>query len=264
MANVFITGVSSGIGKVTAELLLNNGHRVVGGSRREAKFDHTQGLWVRLDVTDSDSVRHAAKVAIQTLGHVDVVINNAGFTHNAFIEETDLTDAQAVFETNFWGVARINREFLPHFRSRKTGQIIIVGSLAGLMGVIGQGFYSASKHAIEGYAESLAAEVNPFGIAVNVIEPGFHRTNIHHSMKTGRHPIKAYENIRQAVETATSQAVEEGDDPVRVAQAIERLVRTKSFAVHCPVGTDAKWVPRIKRLIPNSLFLAMMRKRFGV
>jgi NAD(P)-dependent dehydrogenase (short-subunit alcohol dehydrogenase family) len=183
---------------------------------------------------------------------------------NAFIEETVMEDARALFDTDFWGVVGVNAFFLPAMRARRSGRIVIVGSLAGRVGAIGQGFYSAAKHALEGYAETLAAEVLGFGIAVNIVEPGFHRTELHVHMQRGGRTIADYDGDREAVARAIEQAIAEGADPGHVAAAIERLIESRSAALRHPVGSDARWLPRLKSIVPPSMFMARMRRRFGM
>jgi len=264
MANIFITGVSSGIGKTSAERLIAGGHRVVGGSRRPTTFRSPLGHWVALDVTDPASIVAAGEEATGWLGEVDVVVNNAGVTLNAFVEETPVAEARALFETDFWGVVGVNSFFLPAMRSRRSGRIVIVGSLAGRVGAIGQGFYSAAKHALEGYGETLAAEVEGFGIAVNIVEPGFHRTALHVGMQRRQQYIADYDRYRDSVSRSIEQAFTAGADPVRVADAICRLIERNSSALRHPVGSDARWVPRLKNVVPPSLFMARLRNRFGM
>jgi short-subunit dehydrogenase len=118
------------------------------------------------------------KTVLDSEGRIDVLVNNAGTTHLSLAEETDVDEARAVFETNFFGIVRMTNAVLPAMRARKSGRIINIGSVAGLVAIPGQAFYTASKFALEGYTEALCYEVEPFGVHVSLIEPGFYRTRL--------------------------------------------------------------------------------------
>jgi NAD(P)-dependent dehydrogenase (short-subunit alcohol dehydrogenase family) len=169
-----VTGASSGFGLVTACLLAENGFAVFGTSRR--MMPDAAGVAMRqLDVTAPESITHCVQDILATAGRIDLLVNNAGQTHASFLEETPLAAARQVFETNFWGVVGVTNAVLPTMRARRCGRIINVSSLAGLIGAPGQGFYAASKHALEGYTETLQTEVASFNIAVSLVEPRFLR-----------------------------------------------------------------------------------------
>ena len=180
-----VTGASSGFGALTANRLSEQGWRVFGTSRQEQKRSGVEML--RLEVCSQESVYRCVSEVIGAAGRVDLLINNAGTAHLSLVEETPPEDAEALFQTNFFGTVRVTNAVLPGMRERGGGRVINVGSLAGLVAVPGQAFYAASKHALEGYSESLRYEVEPFGISVSVIEPGVLQDGLARRRKHGLH-----------------------------------------------------------------------------
>src|SRR5713101_6824654 len=174
-----VTGVSSGIGRATATLLAVRGFRVFGTMRRPSETNGRPGdvEVVPLDVRDEESVRSCLRTVLDQAGRIDALVNNAGYALIGALEETSIEDARDLFETNFFGVLRVTQALLPIMRGQQHGRIVNIGSVVGFLPEPYQGIYSASKHALEGYSESLDHEVRQFGIRVSVIEPGFMRTN---------------------------------------------------------------------------------------
>jgi NAD(P)-dependent dehydrogenase (short-subunit alcohol dehydrogenase family) len=258
-----VTGASSGFGELTADLLAAAGWHVYGTSRQ--RRDNRDGVqMLELDVTIDASADACIDEVLTRSGSVDLLINNAGRTHASFVEETCEQDARGIIETNFWGAVRMARAVLPTMRSHRAGRIITVGSLAGLVGVPGHGFYSASKHALEGFCESLAAEVARFGIDVSLVEPGFFKTNLHHSIATTREPIGDYDAVRPRIESAFAEGISGGGDPRRVAEKIVRIAQCRRPKQHYRIGLGARWIPRAKQWVPQRAFLTRIRKRFGL
>ena len=171
-----VTGASSGIGEATAGQLAAAGFRVFGGSRTAAAGRGTAVEHVVLDVRDDGSVRDGVGQILRTAGRIDVLVNNAGYLCAGAVEEVSAAEAQAQFETNYFGVARMTAAVLPGMRERRAGHIITISSLTGLAAVPFWGHYSASKFAVEGLMEALRHEVRPFGIGVALVEPGAIRT----------------------------------------------------------------------------------------
>jgi NAD(P)-dependent dehydrogenase (short-subunit alcohol dehydrogenase family) len=178
MSTWFITGCSTGIGRAAVEAVARRGHSVVATARRPETLDDLAaahpGLVVplALDVTDDASVEAAVTAALAAVGPIDVLVNNAGIGYFSTIEESDAEDVRAMMEANFWGAARVTTALLPHFRERRAGHILTVSSIAGVRGSAGLGYYCATKFAVSGFMEALAAEVGHLGIKVTVIEPG--------------------------------------------------------------------------------------------
>ncbi len=179
MRVALVTGASSGFGQLTAARLVASGYRVFGTSR-DAQASSAPGVeMLVLDVRSEESVQACVAELLQRAGRLDLLVNNAGQTHASLAEETDPAQARDVLETNFWGAVRVTNAVLPTMRKQRSGHIINVSSLAGLLGTPGQAFYSASKFALEGYSEALSIELQPFHIHVSLIEPGFFNTGLH-------------------------------------------------------------------------------------
>ncbi len=178
MSTWFITGCSTGIGRAAVEAVARRGHTVVATARRRDALDDLVAAYpglvvpLALDVTDESSVDAAVAVALSKAGAIDVLVNNAGIGYFSTIEESDPEDVRAMMDVNFWGAARVTTALLPHFRERRAGHILTVSSIAGVRGSAGLGYYCASKFAVSGFMEALAAEVGHLGIKVTVIEPG--------------------------------------------------------------------------------------------
>ncbi len=178
MATWFITGCSTGIGRATAEAVARRGHTVVATARRPETLDGLVAAYpglvlpLALDVTDDASVNAAVDAALADVGSIEVLVNNAGIGYFSTIEESDTDGVRAMMEANFWGAARVTTSLLPHLRERRAGHILTVSSIAGVRGSAGLGYYCATKFAVSGFMEALAAEVEHLGIKVTLIEPG--------------------------------------------------------------------------------------------
>jgi len=146
----------------------------------------------------------------------------------------------------------------------RSSNIINVSSLAGLVGIPGQAFYSASKFALEGYTEALSIEVEQFNIFVSLIEPGFFKTHLHREMQHGAMRSDDYATLRKALETTLAVAIEQGDDPHKVAEMIVRIAGTESPRLRYRVGNDSVWVPRLRALLSHNLFRRGLRRRFNI
>ena len=259
-----VTGASSGFGQLTAARLAASGYRVFGTSRK-AQTSSAPGVeMLVLDVCSDESVQACAAELLQRAGRLDLLVNNAGQTHASLAEETGPAQARDVLETNFWGAVRVINAVLPTLRKQRSGHIINVSSLAGLLGTPGQAFYSASKFALEGYSEALSIELHPFHIQVSLIEPGFFSTGLHASPAPSARQIPDYDRLRSAIETSVQQSITQGGDPQAVAETIVRVAASKSPKLRTRVGSDAVWVPRLKAIVPSGMFNAQMRKRFGL
>jgi NAD(P)-dependent dehydrogenase (short-subunit alcohol dehydrogenase family) len=177
----FVTGASRGFGRALCEAVLARGERLVAAARGRdfgASFarGHPDALAVRLDVTDPGQAQAAVEQAIAHFGRLDVVVNNAGYGHFGAIEELSDDELRRQFEVNLFGVLGVTRAALPQLRRQRSGHIVQISSLNGIEGMVGGGYYCASKFAVEGFSESLAAEVAHLGIKVTIVEPGPHRT----------------------------------------------------------------------------------------
>jgi len=261
---VLVTGASSGFGQLTASSLADKGYRVFGTSRREQSTPSNEFGMLLLDVRSDDSVRSCIEQLMPQVDRIDVLVNNAGQIHASVVEDTSLEQARDILETNFWGAVRVTDAVLPIMRRQRHGHIINVSSLAGLIGIPGQAFYSASKFALEGYTEALSMEVEPFNIFVSLIEPGFFKTHLHREMQRGALRSEDYATVREALETTLAVAIEQGDDPRKVAEMIVRIAGTKSPRLRYRVGNDSVWIPRLRALLSDNLFRRGMRRRFNM
>jgi NAD(P)-dependent dehydrogenase (short-subunit alcohol dehydrogenase family) len=259
-----VTGASSGFGARIADTLARKGYVVYGTSRRQQP--DRAGVQMRvLDVTDPASVQTCIDGIIAENGRLDLLVNNAGRTVSALAEETPLPVAEQLFQTNFFGVARVTNAALPHMRRQQSGKIILMSSLAGLVGTPGQAYYAATKHALEGYGETLRIEVEQFGIFVSLIEPSFFRTEIHQRAEPSEvTSILDYDPMRHSLEDHFARSVAEGDDPQKVADLVARIAAERRPRLRYRIGSDAVWVPRVKRILPESLFFGGMRRQFGL
>ena len=167
-----VTGASSGIGQAAAQRLADAGYTVFGTSRRAAGTGRRSFEMLTLDVTSDESVAAVVAEVIRRAGRIDVLVNNAGFgVAPAGAEESSIEQAQSIFDTNFFGVVRMTRAVVPHMRHQRSGRIINIGSVLGFVPMPFGALYAATKHAIEGYSESLENEIRNWGIRVAVIEP---------------------------------------------------------------------------------------------
>ncbi len=251
---VLVTGASSGIGQVIAQLLTERGFTVYGTSRKPT------GTLVPLDVRSDDSVR----ACLDRVGKIDVLVNNAGYTLMGSAEETSIEEAKGQLETNFFGVVRMVNAVLPAMRKAGAGKIINVGSLAGITAIPFGAFYTASKFALEGYSEALWHELRPLGINVILIEPGFVHTPIGEKTQIAAKPLSAYDGVRQRATAALGRHVEHGIVPEKVAATVLRAVQSRSPSLRYRVGTDAAWLPRLKSVLPWPLFAVGVRRTFAV
>ena len=251
---VLVTGASSGIGQVIAQLLTERGFTVYGTSRKPT------GTLVPLDVRSDDSVR----ACLDRVGKIDVLVNNAGYTLMGSAEETSIEEAKGQLETNFFGVVRMVNAVLPAMRKAGAGKIINVGSLAGITAIPFGAFYTASKFALEGYSEALWHELRPLGINVTLIEPGFVHTPIGEKTQIAAKPLSAYDGVRQRATAALGRHVEHGIVPEKVAATVLRAVQSRSPSLRYRVGTDAAWLPRLKSVLRWPLFAVGVRRTFAV
>ncbi|GAB3641345.1 SDR family oxidoreductase [Spirosoma arcticum] len=244
MQTVLITGATSGIGLMIANQLYKNGFRVVGTSRFPDQHQANVPFeLLALDVTSEASIRDCIAALSAKTTVIDVLINNAGNGVNGSAEETSPALARKQFETNFWGTVNMTKAVLPMMRQQRSGKIITIGSLAGLIGVPFQSYYAASKHALEGFFKSLRFEVKPFGISVSVVEPGFFKTNLAQAFEYAEPSIADYDATRTKALSVFSRSIETAPTPEPVADTVVKILRSKSPRFSYRVGTDARTLP---------------------
>jgi NAD(P)-dependent dehydrogenase (short-subunit alcohol dehydrogenase family) len=260
---VLITGASTGIGRVCGEHLAGLGMTVYGASRSLPSGVQFHAL--RMDVTDDTSVSDGIRQIQEQQGRLDVVINCAGYGIAGAVEETSPQEAMAQFDTNFFGVHRVCRAVLPIMRQEKAGVIINISSLAGLLAVPFQAFYSASKFAMEGMTEALRMEVRPFGIRVALIEPGDFKSEFPANRLNTAASVKS-EVYRELMERCVGVMQEEekhGKVPYPVARLVERIINDPSPRLRYTVGPLGERIgPKLKSILPYRLYEYLFMKHY--
>ncbi len=257
---VIVTGASSGIGLVTANLFVQKGYEVYGFSRRKiggVKFNEIQA-----DVNDDDSIKFAVRQVLEKHGRIDVLFNNAGLAMVGAAEESSVAQVKSMFETNFFGAIRVTNAVLPIMRKQKSGRIIHTSSIVGFIPSPYMTYYGASKHALEGYSESLDHEVRVFGIRSILIEPGFMKTSINAHASTLDNPISDYAETRKRIEELTINGIESSPSPEIVAQKVIKAVESSNPKLRYPVGKDAVMITPLRRFVPSSIFEKIFRSNF--
>ena len=257
---ILITGASSGIGLQMANALHQAGHEVYGTSRNPEKHN-VDFKMVAMDVQSEAAIAEGVQQVLNKAGKIDVLINNAGIWLVALVEETPAAQAKAQFETNFFGPLAIMQAVLPSMRQRRSGHIINISSIAGLISMPGSGVYGATKHALEGLTKSLYYELKPFNIQVSSIKPANFKTEIRHRILHGENPIAAYNTIRTTVEEENYKFVSQGADPKLAADLIVDVVQSSKPKLHYYVGPSARLTPFIQ-LFPR--ILDRLAKQFGI
>ena len=261
-----VTGASSGIGRATALRLALQGYKVFGTSRNTDRFSSiTKGVeLLTLDVTSDASVTACVQTILEREGHIDVLVNNAGYALLGAVEETLLSEAQAIFETNFFGAVRMTQAVLPTMRSQRKGTIIFMSVILGLIGQPFGAFLSSTKHALEGFGESLSYEVQPFGISVSLVEPSFVATNAGRVLQKAANQIEDYTSPREKVQAKFLHDLQLGIAPEQVACVIGRIVNAQSPQLRYPVRTQARLIPTMKQLLPQGMFTSVARSAYGL
>ncbi|MDN3270377.1 oxidoreductase [Streptomyces sp. MA15] len=239
-----VTGCSTGFGRSIAAHLLDEGFRVVVTARRTEQVKELaardNAFVVALDVTSQDSVAEAVRQAEKRFGRIDVVVNNAGIGYFAAVEETDPVIVERLFDVNFHGVARVIHAVLPGMRARRSGMIVNLTSIGGLVGHPAVGYYCAAKFAVEGLSESLRHEVEPLGIKVMTVEPSAFRTDWAGSSQETQNPIADYDRTAGAARRAYHASVgKQAGDPDRAARALLTAVNAAEPPHHLLLGADA-------------------------
>ena len=261
---ILITGASTGIGLACATALNRADWTVIGASRR----NEPSALWstIQMDVDDDASVASGISDVIADHGRIDAVLACAGWGLAGAAEQTPIADAKAQVETNFWGCVRVANHVLPHFRANGGGRLVLMSSIGGLIGIPFQAFDSASKFALEGYAESLAYEVKPFNIAVTLVEPGNFKTDFTQSRRMvsidGDDPYRA---AREKAINLMEHDEVNGADPAQVAATVAKVLAAASPPRRVSVGKFDERIGLVaKRLMPFKVFQAAARSSLGV
>lgn len=257
-----VTGVSSGIGREIAQLLAERGARVFGTVRNPKSASPIRGVeLISMDVTDDASVNAAVQSIERKAGPIQLLANNAGYSFMGALEETSVDEARQQFETNLFGVLRVTNAILRGMRQQGFGRIVNISSVVGFLPAPYWGIYAASKHAVEGYTETLDHEVRRFGVRALLIEPAYTRTKLNGNTKTPKTNLEAYAAERKRVTEMARQNIERGDDPRLVADAAYEALTAKSPKLRYPVGKGVA-LSRMRRFVPAGMFDRSFRKQF--
>jgi len=240
----FITGCSTGFGYELAKLILARGGRAAVTARDKSRLSELvrdagdRALALDLDVTDQAQIKAAVSAAEQRFGRIDVLVNNAGYGYLASVEEGEDAEIRAQFDANVFGLFAMTRAVLPGMRTRRHGHIINITSVAGLVGFPGSGYYAASKHAVEGWSDALAAETRPLGIKVTCVEPGPFRTDwAGRSMKQTPSGIADYaETAGARLKSTKEKSGTQPGDPVRAAETMIGITENENPPRHLVLG----------------------------
>lgn len=258
-----VTGASSGIGQVTAQALANAGYRVFGTSRKAVVSSPGVTMLV-CDVTEDVSVRAVIEEVVRQAGRIDLVVNNAGIGLLGGAEESSIAQAQRLFDVNVFGVVRVVNAVLPVMRKQKHGRIINMSSILGLIPSPFNAFYASTKHAIEGYTESLDHEVRAFGIRVVLVEPGLTRTSFEENLTRADQPLPVYAAERLRSEVLMRKGVEAGDAPQVVANTVIKAATERKPKLRYSAGKQSQQVRSLRRFMPECLVDGILRKFNGL
>lgn len=256
-----VTGASSGIGEATAARLADAGYKVYGTSRHGTRAGRRPFRMLPLDVTNDDSVEAAVGEVLRLDGRIDLLVNNAGFSvAPAGAEESSIKQAQSIFDTNFFGIVRMTRAVVPHMRRRGSGRIINIGSVLGFLPAPYMALYAATKHAIEGYSESLDHELRTRGIRISVVEPAYTRTHFDANLLEPDSKLDEYREIRTALGRNLKKLLAAADQPDVVADVVLRVARAPRPKLRYTAGRLANRVRLLRRFAPAGLVDAGIRK----
>jgi NAD(P)-dependent dehydrogenase (short-subunit alcohol dehydrogenase family) len=256
-----VTGASSGIGEATAERLASAGYKVYGTSRRGAQPGKRSFEMLPLDVTSDESVEAAVGEVMRRDGRIDLLVNNAGFgVAPAGAEESSIDQARSIFETNFFGLIRMTRAVVPHMRRQRSGRIINIGSVLGFLPMPYGALYAATKHAVEGYSESLDHELRTRGIRVSVIEPAYTKTPFDANFMEPDARLEEYREARAGVNKRVNEVMATAEHPGVVADTVVTAANAARPKLRYAAGRLAKRLRFLRRFAPAGLVDAGIRK----
>jgi len=256
-----VTGASSGIGEATAKRLALAGYKVYGTSRQRPQAGQRSYEMLPLDVTSDESVEAAVSEVVRLSGRIDLLVNNAGFSiAPAGAEESSMVQAQSIFDTNFFGIVRMTRAVVPHMRRQGAGRIINIGSVLGFLPAPYMALYAATKHAIEGYSESLDHELRTRGIRVSVVEPAYTKTLFEAHLLEADAKLDEYREVRAALGKRLKEVLAGADEPGIVADVVLEAARAAHPKLRYTAGRIASRVRLLRRFAPAGLLDSGIRK----
>jgi NAD(P)-dependent dehydrogenase (short-subunit alcohol dehydrogenase family) len=260
-STALVTGASSGIGEATAKRLALAGYKVYGTSRRGVPAGQRSFEVLPLDVTSDESVEAAVTKVMALDGRIDLLVNNAGFSiAPAGAEESSIEQARSIFDTNFFGIVRMTRAVVPHMRRQGSGRIINIGSVLGFLPAPYMALYAATKHAIEGYSESLDHELRTRGIRVSVIEPAYTKTQFDANLLEADSKLDEYREVRAALGKKLKELLAAAEEPGIVADVVLQAARAARPKLRYTAGRVASRVRWLRRFAPARLLDSGIRK----
>src|SRR4029453_8895354 len=249
-----VTGASSGIGEAAAQRLAAAGYKVYGTSRRDAQPDQRSFAMLPLAVTSAASADAAVSELIRLEGRIDLLVNNAGFgVAPGGAEESSINQAKAIFETNFFGLIRMTRAVVPHMRRQGNGRIINIGSVLGFLPMPYGALYAATKHAVEGYSESLDHELRTRGIRVSVIEPAYTKTQFDANFVAPDSKLDEYRDVRALLDKVLKEVMATADEPSVVAEVVLEAAVADRPKLRYAAGGLANRLRLLRRFAPAGL-----------
>ena len=266
---VLITGTSSGMGKVTAEFLANNGYTVYAGSRDAQSKELLNNLKpIYLDVTKTQSIKSAIDTIIQNEGKIDVLVNNAGYGLLSTVEDGTDEEMFDQFNVNVFGLLKTTREVLPYMREAKSGVIINISSFLGKIGLPLLAHYNASKYAVEGIVDSLRFETLPYNVRVHSIQSGLFGTNfvkeglvVNAKTTSDDSPYKALVSHFVPI---VAKAINEGPSPQPIADAVKEIIENEDADIFVPVGGEAETFVPLRKELSDKAFEQKVKETFGI
>jgi len=256
-----VTGASSGIGRATALALAEAGFAVVGTSRNAANAEPLAGVtFLDLDVASDKSVRSLLEEVIGRFGRIDVLVNNAGVGAVGAGEESSIDQTKEVFDVNVFGLIRMTNAVLPHMRAQGSGRVVNVSSVLGLIPAPFMAVYAATKHAVEGYSESVDHELREHGVRMLLVEPAYTSTAFEASSLAPDSPLPVYAAQREVSRDVLATALRDADDPEIIAKVIVAAATDSRPKPRYAAGSMAARVSILRRIVPSSAFDRQIRK----
>jgi short-subunit dehydrogenase len=256
-----VTGASGGIGDATARALARAGYRVFGTYRKAPQSKATGVEYLACDVTSDGSVDAAVKEVLAKTARIDLLVNNAGVGLMGGAEESSLEQAKALFDVNLFSVIRTTKAVLPAMRRQRAGRIVNISSVMGLIPAPYMALYASSKHALEGYSESLDHEVRDAGVRVLLVEPAYTRTSFESNLVQADQQIDEYKSARSNAEAVMRDVMKKADSPELVASAVLKAATAASPRPRYTAGGFARQVSLLRRFVPQSAFDKSLRKQ---
>jgi len=256
-----VTGASGGIGAATARALHATGFRVFGTYRRLPATKSPGIEYLACDVTSDESVTAAVGEALSKAGRIDLLVNNAGVGLVAGAEESSLEQAKSLFDVNLFGVVRMTTAVLPTMRRQRAGRIVNLSSVMGLIPAPFMALYSASKHALEGYSESLDHEIRGAGVRVVLVEPAYTRTSFEGNVYQADQQLDVYQSARTNAEGVLRDGMKTADAPELVASAVVKASTEANPHRRYAAGRAARQISLLRRFVPESAFDRSLRKQ---